>query len=67
MITLDKSLITHDFLKENDGKLVWIRDDYLSMKGIVYYTNRELYDFLEHVELVKEEVKQSGYKFKGEI
>ena len=62
-----KETITHDFLKENDGKLVWIRDDYLSMRGVVYYFDRPLYDFLEHVDKVKEDVKQSGYEFKGEF
>lgn len=60
-----KADITPDFLKQNDGKLVWIRDDYLSMKGICYHSDPELYDFLTHVDKVKELVHNTGYRFKA--
>lgn len=59
---LDKSQITPEFLKRADGQLVWIRDDYLSMMGYAH-GEPELYAFLEHVELVKRQARESGYEF----
>lgn len=56
-----KEQITPDFLRENDGKLVWIRDDYLCMNGI--QGPGELYDFLEHVSEVKAACRRAGTEF----
>lgn len=56
-------VITPKFLRENDGKLVWIRDDYLLCMGYVYNTDRPLYDFLDHVERVKKQARESGITF----
>jgi hypothetical protein len=58
---VDKEDITPEFLKKNDGKIVWIRDDYLSMRDLC--KGEPLHDFLEHVVRVKEEVRATGYKF----
>lgn len=53
--------ITPEFLQENDGRLVWIRWDYLSMRGISEDT--ELVAFLDHVEKVKKKAQRAGAKF----
>ena len=53
--------ITPEFLKENDGKIVWIRDDYLSMMG--YEEDPELLAFLEHVYAVKKQARDAGIEF----
>ena len=58
-------LITPGFLKANDGKLVWIRDDYLMCSPMVKASNPELYDLLEHVYAVKEAAKKSGIQFEN--
>lgn len=57
----DRSTITPEFLKENDGKLVWTRDDYLSMNGI--QGEDELYHFLNHVIRVKQAARAAGMEF----
>lgn len=54
------------FIKELDNlpnPPVWIRDDYLSMRGIVFYSDRKLYDYLERIAWVKECMYESGYAF----
>lgn len=56
-----RDAITPEFLKENDGKLVWIRDDYLMMNGV--QGPGEMYDFLDHVWNVKEAARQKGAVF----
>jgi len=55
--------VTASFLKENDGKLAWIRDDYLMCMGYVYHSDRPYYDFLERVEQVKKQARESGITF----
>jgi len=55
--------ITPEFVKKYDGKLVWLRDDYLSMRGVCYHDDRQTYDLLEHVANVKEELRKQGWKF----
>ena len=57
----NKAAVTPTFLQENDGKLVWIRWDYLSMRGIS--DDAELVDFLDYVERVKRNATAQGYKF----
>lgn len=57
----EKADITPEFLKENDGKIVWLRDDYLCMRNIA--GAGELLDFLDHVAAVKEQVRASGFQF----
>lgn len=57
----DKEIITPEFLQSNDGKLVWIRDDYLSMRGVS--DDAELVAFLAHVEVVKRGARRFGIKF----
>lgn len=54
----NKDLITEQFLIDNDGNLCWTSDDYLSMRGMCYRSDPELYDFLEHVEKVKTEARK---------
>lgn len=61
MKKLDKSKVTPEFLIESDGKIVWIRDDYLSMRGIA--DDPDLIDFLDHVADMKEETRKT-YNFK---
>lgn len=62
-VKITKEDITPEFLKQNDGKIVWIRDDYLSMRDICMNDGDGFWDFLEHVAKVKEEVRSTGYKF----
>ena len=64
-IQFTKEEITPEFLQKMDGKLAWIRNDYLSMRGICYYDDPELHDFLEHVAKVKEQAESAGIVFKG--
>jgi hypothetical protein len=45
-------MITEDFILQNEGKLVWIQDDYLSMRYLT--TDRKILDILEEVVRVKE-------------
>lgn len=56
-----KADITVEFLKQNDGKIVWIRDDYLCMRNIA--GPGELLDLLDHVAAVKEQARASGVRF----
>ena len=60
---LNKDKITPAFLRANDGKIVWVRDDYLCMTGYAW-DNPELYDFLEHVYKVKQQCRERGMVFK---
>lgn len=53
--------ITPQFLQENDGKLVWIRNDFLRMRGIS--DDSELVSFLDHVETVKRGATLAGMRF----
>ena len=59
---LDKTKITPEFLIENDGKIVWIRWDYLSMRGIS--DDKELVEFLDYVSEVKEQTSKY-YEFEA--
>lgn len=60
MISIDD--ITEDFVKEYDGKLVWLRWDYLSMRG---YAKDEELEVLNRVAEVKEKLAIGGYIFKA--
>lgn len=54
------------FLTELDSLTnppVWLRDDYLSMRGMAFCGDRKLYDYLERVAWVKECMYESGYEF----
>lgn len=52
--------ITKAFLMIWDGQLVWIRDDYLAMRG---YAEGEGLRVLDRVALLKEEMREEGYIF----
>ena len=54
--------MTEEFLKENDGKIVWIRDDYLSMIG--YSKCDKTTEILEGVIQLKAKMRAKGYIFK---
>lgn len=60
---LNKDKITPAFLRANDGKVVWIQDDYLSMRDYAC-NDPELYVFLEHVYEVKQQCRERGMVFK---
>ena len=53
--------ITPEFLVYADSKLVWVRDDYLSMLG--YEEDKETLAILEKVVRVKEEMRIIGHIF----
>lgn len=55
--------ITEEFLVENDGKIVWLRDDHLSMRG--YSVNApDTLKLLNKVVELKTEMRKHGYIFK---
>lgn len=57
----DESVITVEFLKEIDGTAAWIRDDYLSMRGIESEPKRQ--GFLNRVAEVKAQARKEGVLF----
>lgn len=59
----DKSVITADFLREFDGQVAWLRDDYLSMHSVSGSSDPKLVQFLDHVAKVKAQAKADGYAF----
>lgn len=54
-----KAQITRQFLIDNDGKLAWIRWDYLCMREI----DPEGLELLNHVAKVKEDAERDGVRF----
>jgi hypothetical protein len=42
---------------------IWVRDDYLSGRGMFFYSDAELYWLLEHTAHLKEELRANGYVF----
>lgn len=61
--TLDPSVVTIEFLRELDGQVAWIRDDYLSMRGICGGDRPNLAKFLDRVAEVKAQAKAEGVVF----
>lgn len=58
--------ITPEFLKLMDSegyRPAWITWSYLSMRGMAFSSDRKLYDYLERVEEVKEQMIKDGYSF----
>lgn len=43
--------------------VIWVRDDYLSARGMFFYSDAELYWLLEHTAHLKEELRADGYVF----
>lgn len=43
--------------------VVWMRDDYLSMRGMAFCGDRKTYDLLELVAQFKEVMRADGYEF----
>jgi hypothetical protein len=54
-----------DNLEDNHGNkgVVWMRDDWLSMRGYAFYSDRAQYDFAELVAQLKEVMVHEGYEF----
>lgn len=71
MSKLDKSTLTHEFVKNLDQnvKPVWLRDDYLCMRDYALMKDKdgkveqELFDYLDKLAEVKEEMREAGYTF----
>jgi hypothetical protein len=62
----DLSKLDRQMMKDIDsmGKgVVWMRDDYLSMRGMAFCSDRKLYDLLGKVELLRDELINEGYVF----
>jgi len=53
-------LITEDFVKDNIDNVVWLRDDYLSMRG--YEKDEKVLAILERVVEVKRALRGNGYR-----
>lgn len=63
---IDKQMMKDlDELQGADGNkgVVWMRDDYLSMRGMAFCGDRKTYDLLELVAGFKEEMCKEGYEF----
>jgi hypothetical protein len=54
-----------DNLEDTAGNkgVVWMRDDWLSMRGMAFYSDRKQYDFAEKVAALKEVMIEEGYEF----
>lgn len=71
MTKLDISTLTHDFVKDLDTRLkpAWLRDDYLCMrdyalmKDVNGKIDGELFNYLDKLADVKEEMRAQGYVF----
>lgn len=62
----DLTKMDREMLLELDSRPfppIWICDDYLSMRGMAFCTDRPLYDFLEKIDKLKEEIEAEGYEF----
>lgn len=49
--------------KNGEKGVVWMRDDYLSMRGMAFAGDRETWQLLEDVSILKEDLKLEGYEF----
>jgi hypothetical protein len=58
-VRVTKEDITPEFIRENEDKIVWLQDDYLSMRGyaLIEPADPALYDFLEHIVKVKKSMR----------
>ena len=54
--------ITEDFLKNNDGKIVWIRDDYLFMRGLIS-DDHDSRKILDKIADLKTTMRKRGHVF----
>lgn len=67
LTNIDKQMMKDiDILPQGNSGLkgvVWMRDDYLSMRGMAFCGDRKTYDFLELVSGFKEEMRCEGYEF----
>lgn len=61
--TLDPSLVTVEMLKELDGVLLWVSDDYLSMRNTRGGDLPKLANFLDRVAEVKAQARADGVVF----
>lgn len=54
-----------DNLEDTFGNkgVVWMRDDYLSMRGMAFCGDRRTYDLLEIAADLKEQLRSEGYEF----
>lgn len=58
--------VTYEFLKFMDSegyRPAWLTWSYLSMRDMAFYSDRKLYDYLERVAEVKEQMIKDGYSF----
>lgn len=57
--------VTEEFLLEKlkNKNVIWVRDDYLSMRGMAFCGDKELYDLLEHTANLKEKLRSEGHVF----
>lgn len=53
--------ITPEFIKENLDRHVWLRWDYLAMRG--YEKRQHVLEFLDHVASVKGQAEKDGFKY----
>ena len=64
---IDKQMMKDiDILPQGDSGLkgvVWMRDDYLSMRGMAFCGDRRTYDLLEITADLKEQLRSEGYEF----
>jgi len=63
--TLDPDVVTVDLLRGVDGHCAWVRDDYLSMRGICGGERPKLSKFLDRVAEVKAQARAVGVVFKS--
>lgn len=54
--------LTPEKLRELDGKVAWVRDDYLSMRGLAS-DDPDLLAYLDHVAAIKEKARSAGARF----
>ena len=49
--------------KNGEKGVIWMRGDYLSMRGMAFCADRKTYDLLELVAQFKEVMRHDGYEF----
>lgn len=59
---LDLTVVTPEFLKEADGKLDFVRDDFLARRASAGHDPATL-AFLDSIAQVKEQVRATGHAF----
>lgn len=67
----DLTKLDHQMMKDIDNLedtagnkgVVWMRDDYLSMRGMAFCGDRRTYDLLEITADLKEQLRSEGYEF----